>query len=56
MGPPGTEALTTLTAAQHGVVGREQLGELEVTRRRLDNLIRRGVLVRPACSPSSACP
>src|SRR4051812_23799093 len=48
MGPPSTTAITALAASQHGVVGRQQLGDLEVTRRWLDNLIRRGVLVRRA--------
>jgi hypothetical protein len=48
MGPPSTAALTALAATQHGVVGRQQLGDLGVTRRWLDNLIRRGVLSRRA--------
>ena len=48
MGLPAPTAMTALAATQHGVVGRQQLGDLGVTRRWLDNLIRRGVLVRRA--------
>ena len=48
MGPPSTETLTALASAQHGAVAISQLGDTDVTRRWVANLVRRGVLVR-AC-------
>ena len=48
MGPPSTETLTALASSQHGAVAISQLGDTDVTRRWVANLVRRGVLVR-AC-------
>jgi hypothetical protein len=48
MGANSTASLTALAADQHGVVARSQLDDIEVTGRWLDNLVRRGVLVRRA--------
>ncbi len=48
MGPPATTALTDLASAQHGVVAIAQLVESGVSRRWIDNLVRRGLLRRVA--------
>ncbi|MET0460731.1 MAG: type IV toxin-antitoxin system AbiEi family antitoxin domain-containing protein [Ilumatobacteraceae bacterium] len=48
MGAEQTTALMTLAQAQHGAVGVDQLAGIDVTRRWLDNLTRRGVLDRAA--------
>jgi hypothetical protein len=48
MGPPATSVLTDLASAQHGVVGIGQLVDGGVSRRWIDNLVRRGMLRRIA--------
>ena len=50
MGPPSTETLTAKASEQHGVIGLHQLGDTPVTRRWIENLVRRGVLSRAAPS------
>jgi hypothetical protein len=46
VGASATAAITDLAARQHGVVHVSQLAELDVRRRWIDNLVRRGVLFR----------
>jgi very-short-patch-repair endonuclease len=46
MGGRATELITTLASAQHGVVSIAQLADAGVSRRWVDNLVRRGVLRR----------
>jgi hypothetical protein len=48
MGAPSTDILTTLARTQHGAAGVEQLIQAGVTRRWIDNLVRRGTLERAA--------
>lgn len=48
MGAPSTDVLTTLARAQHGAVGIDQLVQAGVTRRWVDNLVRRGTIERAA--------
>src|SRR5829696_4116521 len=48
MAPPSTTTLTTLAGAQHGAVGVDQLGAADVTRRWIENLVRRGIVARAA--------
>jgi hypothetical protein len=50
VGAPSTEALTELAAAQHGAFALDQLREVDVGRRWVENLVRRGVVVRRAPS------
>lgn len=46
MGVDSTEAMMRLAATQHGAIGAGQLAGLGITRRWLDNLVRRSVLHR----------
>ena len=48
MEPASTSTVTALAARQHGVVTIAQLAELDVGRRWIDNLVRRGLLRRIA--------
>jgi Transcriptional regulator, AbiEi antitoxin len=48
MGALRTDALTKLAAGQHGAFALDQLGDIDVTRRWLDNLVRRGQVQRAA--------
>ena len=48
MGVEQTASLMALAQAQHGAVAIAQLGDIDVTRRWLDNLVRRGMLQRAA--------
>ncbi len=48
MGALNTEALTALAARQHGAFAVEQVGAADVGRRWVENLARRGVVVRRA--------
>jgi hypothetical protein len=48
MGAEQTTSLMTLAQAQHGAVAVDQLAGIDVTRRWLDNLTRRGMLQRAA--------
>ena len=48
MGAPATSILTALASTQHGVVALDQLAERGVSRRWVENLVRRGMLSRIA--------